>query len=371
VKAYIVGGWVRDHLLEQTGRKTVHRGDRDWVVVGSSPEEMQALGFTPVGRDFPVFLHPRTAEQYALARTERKTGPGYRGFVVHADPAVTLEEDLKRRDLTINAMALDESGQLIDPHHGQEDLRNRVLRHVGPAFVEDPVRILRLARFAARFPDFSVAPQTMALARGMVCGGEADALVPERVWQELASGLMEEQPARMIEVLVQTGLLGRLAPELTVSAALLAGVNRAAQQGAPLAVRFAVLASGAQSARGLQAWLERLRADNESLQLARLLFELRGALASAPSAAEQASVLERADALRRGARFEQLLAAFQALDGADVARWRAAAAAAAAVDAGAIAAATGPDPAAIAQAVAAARQQAIAAATGAGSGPPG
>ncbi len=359
MKAYVVGGWVRDWLLEQAGRKPARSGDRDWVVVGSSPEEMQALGFTPVGRDFPVFLHPHTAEQYALARTERKTGPGYRGFAVHADANVTLEEDLQRRDLTINAMALDESGQLIDPYQGQQDLREHVLRHVGPAFVEDPVRILRLARFAARFADFSVAAETMLLARSMVASGEADALVPERVWQEIALGLMEEHPARMVEVLMQTGLFERLAPELAVSASLLAALERAAQRGASLSARFAVLCSAATSSPALQVWLDSLRADSESLQLARLLFELRGALRNARSPAEQATVLERADALRRGARFEQLLVAFEALDGGDVRRWRSAAAAASAVDAGAIAAAAGPDPSAIAQAVAAARRQAI------------
>ena len=367
MKAYVVGGWVRDRLLEQAGRKPARSGDRDWVVVGSNPEEMQALGFTPVGRDFPVFLHPITAEQYALARTERKTGPGYRGFVVHADPSVTLDEDLQRRDLTINAMALDESGQLIDPYQGQRDLRERVLRHVGPAFVEDPVRILRLARFAARLADFSVAPETMELARSMVASGEADALVPERVWQEIALGLMEEQPARMVQVLVQTDLFERLAPELTVSPQMLAALDRVAQRGASLSARFAVLCSAAASSRALQAWLDRLRADSESLQLARLLFELREALRNAPSADEQAAVLERADALRRRARFEQLLEAFEALEDRDARRWRAAAAAAGAVDAGAIAATVGPDPADIAQAVAAARRQAITAAR-AGSG---
>jgi len=369
VKVYVVGGWVRDWLLEQDGRKPARSGDRDWVVVGSSPEQMQALGYTPVGRDFPVFLHPSTAEQYALARTERKTGPGYRGFAVHADPGVTLQEDLQRRDLTINAMALDDSGQLIDPYGGQRDLRERVLRHVGPAFVEDPVRILRLARFAARFADFSIAPETMELARSMVASGEADALVPERVWQELALGLMEEQPARMIQVLMQTGLFERLAPELSVSPQLLAALNRAAHRGASLSARFAVLSCAATSSPALQVWLDRLRADSESLQLARLLYELREALRSASSPAEQAAVLERADALRRGARFEQLLAAFEALEGADARVWRVAASAAGSVDAGAIAAAVGPDPTAIAQAVAAARRQAIAASRVDGAGP--
>ncbi|SPE23525.1 fused tRNA nucleotidyl transferase; 2'3'-cyclic phosphodiesterase and 2'nucleotidase and phosphatase [Burkholderiales bacterium] len=369
MKTYIVGGWVRDRLLEQAGRKPAHSADRDWVVVGSSPEEMLAKGFTAVGRDFPVFLHPQTGEEYALARTERKTAPGYRGFVVHADPAVSLEQDLQRRDLTINAMALDEHGQLIDPHHGQADLQQRVLRHVGPAFVEDPVRILRLARFAARLPDFSIAPQTMVLARGMVAAGEADALVPERVWQEITRGLMEDRPARMLEVLADTGLLARLAPELTVPAPLRAALDRVAQLGAPLAVRFALLASGASSAAGQRALLERWRADNDCSQLARLLFELRAELRVAPTPAELASVLERADALRRAERFAQLLTAFEALEGGSADRWRAAAVAASAVDAGAIAARVGPDPAAISQAVAAARRKAIAAATAGGGDP--
>ncbi|SPJ18050.1 CCA-adding enzyme [Burkholderiales bacterium] len=334
MKTYIVGGWVRDRLLEQDGRKPPHTGDRDWVVVGSSPEEMLALGYKPVGRDFPVFLHPQTGEEYALARTERKSAPGYRGFVVHAAPDVSLEQDLQRRDLTINAMALDEQERLIDPHQGHADLRRRILQHVGPAFVEDPVRILRLARFAARFPDF---------------------------WQEIARGLMEDQPARMIEVLADTGLLARLAPELVFSSAVLAALNRCAQHGAPLAVRVAVLASCAASSDGLRACLERLRADTDSSQLARLLFDVRADLHSATTARELASVLERADALRRAPRFAQLLAAFAALEGPGVERWLAAAAAASAVDAGAIAARVGPDPAAIAQAVAAARRDAIAA----------
>src|SRR5882762_5058852 len=197
MQVYTVGGWVRDQLLGRPHGE----GDRDWVVVGSTPEQMVELGFRPVGRDFPVFLHPQTHEEYALARTERKSGPGYRGFVVHAAPDVTLEQDLARRDLTINAMANDQAGNLLDPFGGRADLQARVLRHVGPAFVEDPVRILRLARFAARFFDFSIAPETLALARRMVREGEADALVPERVWQELARGLMEARPSRMIEVL--------------------------------------------------------------------------------------------------------------------------------------------------------------------------
>ena len=208
IQRYLVGGAVRDRLL---GRAV---GDRDWVVVGSTPEALHALGYTPVGKDFPVFLHPETHEEHALARTERKQGHGYHGFVVHAAPDVTLEEDLARRDLTINAMAEAEDGRLIDPYNGQRDLQARVLRHVSPAFVEDPVRILRLARFAARFDDFTVADETLALMRQMVDAGEADHLVPERVWQELARGLMEDRPSRMFEVLRACGALARLLPEV-------------------------------------------------------------------------------------------------------------------------------------------------------------
>jgi tRNA nucleotidyltransferase (CCA-adding enzyme) len=209
MRIYRVGGSVRDELL---GRPVK---DRDWVVVGGTPERMVELGYRPVGRDFPVFLHPGTHEEYALARTERKVSRGYRGFVVHCAPEVTLEEDLQRRDLTINAMARDETGALIDPHGGAADLAAGCLRHVSEAFVEDPVRILRLARFAARFPDFRVATETMDLMRAMVGAGEVDALVAERVWQELSTGLMEEAPTRMFEVLIDSGALARLLPELS------------------------------------------------------------------------------------------------------------------------------------------------------------
>ncbi len=193
MRIYEVGGAVRDELLGLPVR------DRDYVVVGASPERMTALGYRPVGRDFPVFLHPVTHEEYALARTERKTAPGYRGFVFHADADVTIEQDLARRDLTINAIARADDGTLVDPYGGARDLAARVLRHVGPAFAEDPVRILRVARFAARYTDFSIAEQTLELMRRMVEAGEADHLVAERVWQELASGLMEPRPSRMIE----------------------------------------------------------------------------------------------------------------------------------------------------------------------------
>ena len=218
MQTYLVGGAVRDHLLGLPVQ------DRDWVVVGATPEQMVAQGYLPVGRDFPVFLHPHTHEEYALARTERKTGPGYHGFAVHAAPDVTLEEDLARRDLTVNAMAVradasdpaqwQQSGALVDPHGGRRDLAAKVLRHVSAAFREDPVRILRVARLAARFADFTVADETMQLMREMVDCGEVDHLVSERVWQELARGLMEATPSRMFEVLRDSGALARLLPEV-------------------------------------------------------------------------------------------------------------------------------------------------------------
>ena len=218
MQVYVVGGAVRDGLMGLP----VH--DRDWVVVGSTPEAMAAQGYVPVGKDFPVFLHPHSREEYALARTERKTARGYKGFAVQAAPEVTLEEDLARRDLTINAMALPEAlagdapaswaSALVDPYGGLRDLRARVLRHVTPAFAEDPVRILRLARFAARWPGFTVAEDTLALMRQMVEDGEVDHLVPERVWQELSRGLMATRPSRMFEVLRESGALRVLLPEL-------------------------------------------------------------------------------------------------------------------------------------------------------------
>ena len=239
MRTYSVGGSVRDELLGLAVQ------DRDHVVVGADPAEMVKRGFRPVGADFPVFLHPETHEAYALARTERKTAPGYHGFVFHADASVTLEEDLRRRDLTINAMARGEDGKLVDPYGGERDLRAGVLRHVSDAFAEDPVRILRVARFAARF-DFAIAPETLALMRRMVAAGEADALVPERVWQELARGLMEKSPSRMVAVLRECGALARILAEVDrafdrpdVPEALAQRLDRAAARGYPLAVRFA------------------------------------------------------------------------------------------------------------------------------------
>lgn len=255
LKSYVVGGAVRDALLGLPVQ------DRDHVVIGATPEQMLAQGFVPVGKDFPVFLHPKTHEEYALARTERKTGAGYKGFVFHTDPSVTLEQDLVRRDLTINAIARDEHGGLIDPFNGQRDLQDGVFRHVSAAFEEDPVRILRVARFAARFSvaphAFVVAPETMALMKSMVVAGEVDALVPERVWQEISRGLMEQKPSRMFDVLRECGALERLLPELDAlwgvpqpakfhpeidtGVHIMLVIDYAAQQGMSLPIRFAAL----------------------------------------------------------------------------------------------------------------------------------
>ncbi len=251
MNTYLVGGAVRDALLGHPG------ADRDWVVVGSTPEALVAQGFVPVGRDFPVFLHPDTREEYALARTERKTARGYHGFAVHASPDVTLEQDLARRDLTINAIAQDAQGHRIDPYGGERDIQAKVLRHVTDAFREDPVRILRLARFAARFPDFTVAPETVTLMREMVENGEVDALVSERVWQELSRGLMASRPSRMLQVLRDCCALQRLLPEvdklygvpqraeyhpeIDTGIHLEMVLDASARMNAPLEVRFACL----------------------------------------------------------------------------------------------------------------------------------
>ena len=343
MKIYMVGGAVRDRLLQ----RPVH--DTDWVVVGASPEDMTARGFTPVGRDFPVFLHPETHEEYALARTERKSGMGYRGFVVHTAPDVTLEEDLARRDLTINAIAAPAgwtgAEDVFDPYHGQADLQARVLRHVTEAFREDPVRILRVARFAARFTDFHVAPETLQLMREMVDAGEADHLVPERVWQEISRGLMEAQPSRMFEVLRACGALRVLLPELDrlwgvpqraeyhpevdsgVHAMLV--LDMAAQLQSPLSVRFACLCHDfgkgttpaemlprhigheQRSARLLQGVCARWRVPNDCKELADVVAREHGNIHRSGefNAAAVLRLLERCDALRKPARFAEALLA--------------------------------------------------------------
>ncbi len=337
MKTYLVGGAVRDRLLGLEPR------ERDWVVVGATPEEMKARGFRQVGKDFPVFLHPQTGEEYALARTERKTAPGYHGFDVHASPEVTLEEDLRRRDLTINAMAMDEEGRLIDPFGGARDLREGILRHVSPAFAEDPVRILRVARFAARFSrwGFRVAHSTNALMRSMVEAGEVDALVPERVWAETEKALGEEHPERYFEVLRGCGALARIFPEID---ALYGGSGnahgagrdathalRTLQEAARLTpdtrVRFAALvhdlgAAGAppgesadaperihRSSRRIESLCRRLRVPRAYRELALLAARCVPRCHRVPDLDPGAvlDLLEDADAFRRPERFEQLL----------------------------------------------------------------
>jgi tRNA nucleotidyltransferase (CCA-adding enzyme) len=338
MERYLVGGAVRDALLGLVVK------DRDWVIVGADPEALLAEGYLPVGRDFPVFLHPLSHEEYALARTERKLAPGYHGFAFHAASDVTLEQDLARRDLTINAMAQPEAGgPLIDPYGGQQDLAAKVLRHVSPAFAEDPVRILRLARFGARFADFSLAPSTLLLMRQMVADGEVDALVAERVWQEIAKGLMEAKPSRMIELLRECGALARLAPELErlfgvpqpalhhpeidTGTHLLMVLEQCAAQDAPLTVRYACL--GHDLGKGLtppQQWprhighegrglplvrrlSERWRVPTECRELALLMAREHSNIHQSGKfdAAARLRLLERCDAWRRPARFEQLL----------------------------------------------------------------
>ena len=339
MEIYTVGGAVRDALLG------LPVADRDYVVVGATPEQMTALGYQPVGQDFPVFLHPQTHEEYALARTERKSGSGYKGFTVYAAPEVTLEEDLYRRDLTINAIAQDASGQLIDPYGGQADLKARLFRHVSAAFAEDPVRILRIARFAARFHDFSIAPETLTLMREMVAAGEINALVPERVWQELSRGLLEARPSRMFYVLRECGALVRLLPEIDclfgvpqppqhhpeidTGVHVMLVVDWAAQQGYSLPVRFAALCHDlGKGATPPAFWPRHYGHEGKSVDLVRTLSErirvpadcrdLAIAVARDHGNVHRAfelrpatviELLERVDAFRRPHRFEECLQA--------------------------------------------------------------
>lgn len=403
---YAVGGAIRDELLG------VPVQDRDYVVVGATPEQMVAQGYRPVGKDFPVFLHPETHEEYALARTERKTAAGYHGFQFFYAPDVTLEEDLARRDLTINAMAREVqpdgalTGPVIDPFNGQADLQARVFRHVSDAFLEDPVRILRLARFAARFVDFTVAPETMELMRKMVSAGEVDALVPERVWQEVSRGLMEARPSRMFEVLRECGALARVLPEIDAlfgvpqradyhpevdtGVHVMMVVDHAAARGYALTVRFAALTHDlgkattpedvlprhigheGRSVDLLRPLCERLRVPNDCRDLAVLVAREHGNIhrVMEMGAAALVRLFERSDALRKPARFAEALQAcesdargrlgFELREYPQAERLRVALVAARGVDAGAVALSLGDKPSMIKDAVHRERVKAVA-----------
>jgi tRNA nucleotidyltransferase (CCA-adding enzyme) len=398
VKIYAVGGAVRDRLL---GRPVA---DQDYVVVGATPEQMEQLGYRPVGRDFPVFLHPQTHEEYALARTERKTARGYKGFEIYAAPEVTLEQDLARRDLTINAIARDDSGSIIDPHHGVADLKAGILRHVSPAFVEDPVRVLRVARFASRF-GFTIAPETLEIMREMVRNGEVDHLVPERVWQELSRGLMEDKPSRVLLALRDCGALQRILPEVDAlfgvpqpaqphpevdtGLHILLVLDYAAAQNYPLTVRFAALTHDlGKAATPKEHWpthhghehksvdlverlCGRLRVPGECRDLAVLAARYHGNVHRAHELRPLTvlKLLSAADVYRKPDRFEELLAAcscdYRGRSGLETRAYpqadllRAVAAAARVVDAGDIAQRVNGDPGRIRAAIEAARLEAV------------
>jgi len=342
VQVYLVGGAVRDELLGIAVK------DKDFVVVGSTPDEMIAAGFKPVGKDFPVFLHPKTHDEYALARTERKTAKGYKGFVVHASPEVTLEEDLARRDLTINAIAKDSTGKFIDPYNGLADIQSKTLRHVSHAFAEDPVRILRAARLSARFQDFSLAPETNQLMQQMVAAGEVDALVAERVWQELAKGLMEDKPSRMFDVLRACCALKKILPELDklwgvpqsaqyhpeidTGVHVMLAIDYAARQNYALAVRFATLMHDlgkgvtpaellpqhiGHEARGIHLVKDvckRLRVPNDCKELAQIVSKFHGKLHQVLQMKPSTllSFIVELDAIRQPERLKDFLRACEA-----------------------------------------------------------
>ncbi len=340
MRIYEVGGAVRDRLLGMEPK------DIDYVVVGATPEEMEALGFEPVGNDFPVFLHPKTKEEYALARTERKSAKGYRGFAVASSPEVTLEEDLRRRDFTINAMARGEDGQIVDPWGGMADLREGVLRHVSEAFAEDPVRILRAGRFLARHPEFRLAEETLELMRGMVESGEAESLVAERVWKELSRGLMEAAPSRMLRAWRECGALAGALPELDaawgeIGEEALRRLEAAAGAGVGLAERFASLLSALPEGSA-QALARGVRASAECEGLAKTAARWAGRSLEAEELGAEGllEIVEGCDGLRRPERFGEFLAARAAAGGGEEgrARLREALEAAAGIDGGAVAA---------------------------------
>jgi tRNA nucleotidyltransferase (CCA-adding enzyme) len=306
MQCYLVGGAVRDKLLGYPHH------ERDWVVVGATPAAMVAAGYKPVGRDFPVFLHPQTREEYALARIERKSGHGYHGFTFYSSPDVTLEQDLARRDLTINAIAEDEHGHLIDPYGGQRDLQQRVLRHVAPAFAEDPLRVLRVARFAARYHHlgFHIADETLELMRAIVDAGEIEHLVAERIWKETERALSEASPAVYFETLRHCGALARLCPELDVAS--FDNLTQAAQQSNDGVVRFAALCAPLDRDAAI-VFCTRIKAPNDCRELALLAIAQMAAIANCNDGQQALALFDSADAWRRPERFAQLLAVARAL----------------------------------------------------------
>lgn len=320
MKVYLVGGAVRDQLLDKSVK------DRDWVVVGSTPADMLANGFEQVGKDFPVFLHPHSHEEYALARTERKQGKGYTGFICHADASVTLEEDLLRRDLTINAMAQDTDGQLVDPYHGYQDLQNGVLRHVSPAFAEDPLRILRVARFAARYHHlgFTIAAETMSLMIEMVNSGEATHLVAERVWQETERALSEPHPGVYFQVLHQCGALNDLLSPLTlqqvIPATAITALETSVKSNHPETIRFATfiiclfvcsdLINKAATIGTFEQFAENIKLPNQFKAISKAGIQLLVPLTTTPVSAKTVwQCLKQADATRRPERFKEIITA--------------------------------------------------------------
>jgi len=308
LQIYLVGGAVRDTLLGLPVK------EKDWVVVGATPEEMIAQGFNPVGKDFPVFLHPKTHEEYALARTERKVEKGYKGFTFHAATDVTLEEDLKRRDLTINAMAQTPAGEIIDPYNGQADLKNKILRHVSPAFQEDPVRILRLARFSTKFPDFNIHPDTLTLMKNMVNAGEVNALVPERVWQELSRALSNTQPIRFFEVLENCGALPILFPQINIASNGMDALKYATELSESDVIRFAALLHDLPE-HDIETLCRHYRIPNDYIDLA-VLVSRQGSKFEKMQDAKAEDVLNfilAIDALRRPKRFNNFLMTLRAV----------------------------------------------------------
>ncbi len=317
MEIYLVGGCVRDRYIREIHRTFIAQSDRDWVVVGATPQEMIKKGYLPVGRDFPVFLHPQTHEEYALARTERKVARGYHGFKFHASPDVTLREDLKRRDLTINAMAM-ASDKLFDPYHGLEDIKTKTLRHVSSAFKEDPVRILRVARFCAKLGDFTIAPETLAFMKEMVQNGEANTLVAERIFQEMRKAINERHPERFVETILECELQNVVFPGLIVNETSCSMLKKAAARQLTEAARFAVLTAQTTNVDALAHFLKVIRVPSDIAELAKTLHRTMVDLGTTPKAMLQH--LEGADAFRRPERYKILLTAVEVLFGQRPAR---------------------------------------------------